>query len=50
MTHPDAIAGDTEANDESLQSGRFERHRAGPFSDAAKKPTPHPSAFIRPWR
>ena len=46
-THPLRSAGATDANDASPHSGAALRHRRGDPS-SSKKPTPQPSAFIRP--
>ncbi len=47
-THEEATTRATDANEESVHSGRFDRQQAGSGCPAAKKPAPQPSAFMRP--
>jgi hypothetical protein len=49
-TQVEEMTGATEAKDASLHKGLADRQRAGTGQPGAKKPTPHPSALIVPWR
>jgi len=46
-THEEATTRATDANEESVHSGRFDRQQAGSGCPAAKKPAPQLSAFMR---